>query len=103
MIRALTRTCGESPTRREVDVRLRQTRQEESAAVRSKPLTRAIDLENQLCDTSRCHSANGTTLMYRDTDHLSVDGALTLTGAFYRAIASQQRRTSNQGTSRYSK
>jgi SGNH domain (fused to AT3 domains) len=45
-----------------------------------------LDLENDLCGPTRCSSVRDGTVLYRDSDHLTVAGALTLTSVFYRAI-----------------
>ena len=46
-----------------------------------------MDFENTVCGSDRCSSNQARGFMYRDSTHLSVDGALTLTGRFYEAIA----------------
>jgi hypothetical protein len=47
-----------------------------------------IDFENEICDAGRCVTSRSGTILYRDADHLSVEGSLTLTDRFYRAIES---------------
>jgi hypothetical protein len=42
-----------------------------------------IDFEDEICDARRCETSRNGTI--RDED-LSVDGSLTLTDRFYRAI-----------------
>jgi SGNH domain (fused to AT3 domains) len=45
-----------------------------------------IDFEDEICDARRCETSRNGTILYRDADHLSVDGSLTLADRFYRAI-----------------
>jgi hypothetical protein len=45
-----------------------------------------LESEDEFCDARRCQTSRDGTILYRDADHLSVDGSLTLTDRFYRAI-----------------
>ena len=63
-----------------------RTRRTEKIALASAPMTRAVDVLADLCNRARCFTTVDGTLMYRDSDHLSVEGSLRLTGRFSRAI-----------------
>jgi hypothetical protein len=59
----------------------------ENAAVAAVPKTWALSFENEICGKASCSSMRDGVVQYRDSQHLSVAGALMLTDAFYRAIA----------------
>ena len=91
VIRVLIGRCAFAPSRRAVDAELRRTRAAERLAIASAPATATINFENELCSSARCFTTHGATLVYRDSAHLSVDGALLLTDGFYRAILAHRR------------
>jgi peptidoglycan/LPS O-acetylase OafA/YrhL len=80
--------CRGTLPRRLVDERLRVARQAEDRAMKGKRSVWALDLEDDLCSATECSSRRptGGVVMYRNEDHLSVAGALTLTRTFYEAI-----------------
>lgn len=91
VLRVLTRTCTGTRLRTAVREELRRSFDVEAAAVAAVPPVRAIDLANDLCGGTRCSSVRGGVALYRDGDHLSVEGALTLTDTFFREIAAEAR------------
>jgi peptidoglycan/LPS O-acetylase OafA/YrhL len=84
----LLRGCGTSVSRAKSDARLRRAIEVERAVVRSSPEASTLDFATSLCPRGTCQSISGGTFLYRDPQHLSVAGALTLTGQFSRAIGS---------------
>jgi peptidoglycan/LPS O-acetylase OafA/YrhL len=86
VIRVLTGSCRGSVARTAVAASLRLTVDAENRAVRLASTAVILDLENDLCGPTRCSSVRDGTVLYRDSDHLTVAGALTLTSVFYRAI-----------------
>jgi peptidoglycan/LPS O-acetylase OafA/YrhL len=91
VIRILTESCMSSVARSAVDRYLRPSVDAEDRAVAAAPAASAIDFRNQLCGRDRCASMRGSTVVYLDRYHLSVDGALALTNEFYRAILAYSR------------
>ena len=67
---------------------LRSATAAENEAMQGLPASSSLDFENQLCTRDLCASrrARAGLIMYRNGDHLSVAGALTLTPEFYDAI-----------------
>jgi peptidoglycan/LPS O-acetylase OafA/YrhL len=92
VIRVLMNDCQGSVSRGEVAVALRSAIAAESRAVAAAPSTVLVDFENELCGPVRCSTVRNGTVLFRDSDHLSVDGSLTLVEAFYRAIVQHARR-----------
>jgi peptidoglycan/LPS O-acetylase OafA/YrhL len=86
VVRVLTGTCASSLPRSSVDRWLRLAIMTEDAAAATAPKTWVLNFENQLCDKSRCSTSRNGITLYRDSRHLSVDGALSLTGKIQRAI-----------------
>jgi len=91
VIRVLAGTCGATVPRKVADAELSQTLHAEIAAT---PGTPALSVENALCDAHYCYTQRGRTLMYHDTTHLSIDGALSMTNSFERAILANARNAS---------
>lgn len=87
VVRVLAGECAGGISRTAVDSWLRLTTQVENAAVAAVPKTWALSFENEICGKASCSSMRDGVVQYRDSQHLSVDGALMLTDAFYRAIA----------------
>ena len=86
VVRVLTGTCASSLPRSSVDRWLRLAITTEDAAAATAPKTLVLNFENQLCGKSRCSSSRNGITLYRDSRHLSVDGALYLTPTIQRAI-----------------
>jgi hypothetical protein len=91
VIRILTESCVRSVARSAVDQSLQPSVDAGNRAVRTAPAAWALDFRNRLCNRDRCTGKHGNTLLYRDKNHLSVDGALELTNEFYRAILAHAR------------
>ena len=90
----LTDGCASTVARRVIDDRLSRAKQAERDAVLAVPHASTIDFEDAICLGGRCSTSRSGTILYRDADHLSVDGALALTGDFYRAILARARSAS---------
>jgi peptidoglycan/LPS O-acetylase OafA/YrhL len=88
VVRVLLGKCSSSLSRSAVDKWLRLAIETNKAGARGVKGTWLLDFENQLCGKHRCTTVKNGVSLYRDSRHLSVDGALTLTGKFQRAIAS---------------
>jgi hypothetical protein len=86
-IRILLRSSPASIARTGVDSRLLRSVEAENQAVARAHSAWTLDFENAVCGPDRCSSNQGRRFMYRDSTHLSVEGALTLTRRFYAAIA----------------
>jgi peptidoglycan/LPS O-acetylase OafA/YrhL len=88
IVRILAGSCIEASLARSVvDRERRRTVRAEARAVAQTPTTSAVDFENELCGRRVCSTVRGSTILYSDSSHLSVDGALTLTDLFGRVIA----------------
>jgi len=81
--------CFTSRSRALVDRALRRTLAAEQLALRGLRSGSLLDVENDLCTTTRCPSARNGVSLYADNFHLSMVGASTLTPAFYKAIAAR--------------
>ena len=56
------------------------------AAVARAPNVSIVPLIDQLCDGQLCSGTHDGALLFRDGDHLSLEGALSLTDIFFRAF-----------------
>jgi peptidoglycan/LPS O-acetylase OafA/YrhL len=92
VIRILSGTCVGAIARSDVDAELDPVVREERAAVARIPSATSVDFESALCTLARCSSTRGRVVMYRNSSHLSVDGALTLTSRFRDVIGRAVRR-----------
>jgi peptidoglycan/LPS O-acetylase OafA/YrhL len=99
VVRVLARSCESSLPRTEVDKHQRRALHAEEVAVAGSANGSRLDLTNEFCDASRCSTMRGPLMMYRNTNHLSVDGALTLTRRFYAAIVAHARPRHKAGES----
>jgi hypothetical protein len=88
VIRVLTNACDSSISRTQVAQRLRRSLDAENEAVAHTPNSSTLDLTDELCNAQRCSTTRGATILYRDTNHLSIDGAQQLTPRFYTALLS---------------
>jgi hypothetical protein len=96
----LAGSCRGTLSRAEVDAELHSARAVERIAALGLPLVSTLDFENELCGATDCSSRRpgGGTIMYRNQDHLSVAGAMTLERTFRDAIlADASSRTSFHG------
>ena len=84
-------SCGADQTRAEVDVFRRRNVAADDRALRTEPLVTAIDFTDALCSPKRCTTNRHNLWLYKDGRHLSVPGALTLTGRFRTAIQAHAR------------
>jgi hypothetical protein len=91
VLRVLLGRCDASIPRSTADARLRTSTELEAKAAASTTGTSTLAVTDELCPRGRCGSARKGIVQYRDTEHLSVDGALLLTGTFSRAIESHAR------------
>jgi peptidoglycan/LPS O-acetylase OafA/YrhL len=87
VVRILAGECATEISRSEADTWLRLPVRVENQEVAAVPKTWALSFENEICGKTSCSSMRNGVVQYRDAQHLSVDGALMLTGVFYRAIA----------------
>ncbi len=86
VVRVLLGQCSSSLPRSSVDRWLRLAVKTEDAGAAGIKGVSILDFENQLCQKHSCKTVKNGVSLYRDSRHLSVDGALTLTGSFRRAI-----------------
>ncbi|MEP7334752.1 MAG: acyltransferase family protein [Actinomycetota bacterium] len=91
VLRILLERCGSSAPRDAADERLARAIRVEREAVTGAPTARALDLTDVLCPDRLCVSSRAGIPIYRDAQHLSVDGALELTDLFSRAIRAHAR------------
>jgi peptidoglycan/LPS O-acetylase OafA/YrhL len=91
VLRILLERCGSSASRGAADERLARAIRIEREAVTSTPSARALDLTDVLCPDRLCVSSRAGIPVYRDAQHLSVDGALELTDLFSREIRTHAR------------
>jgi len=87
VVRVLTGTCSSSLPRSKVDSWLHLAISTEDSAAATAPTAWVLNFENLLCGKSRCSTARNGITLYRDSRHLSVDGASSLTSTIQRAIA----------------
>ncbi|HET7130114.1 MAG TPA: acyltransferase family protein [Gaiellaceae bacterium] len=90
----LSENCSGSVAREVVDSELARTLAAERSALRDLPSTWLLDLEDRICSRSTCYAKRNGVLMYRNENHLSVPGSLTLTSSFAAAIRAHARRGS---------
>ena len=82
--------CRKSLPRSTVETTLRAARRVEDTALAGQLAAWSVDFEDELCSRRDCASRRSDGLvMYRDEDHLSVDGAQTLEPEFFKVIRSR--------------
>ena len=86
IVRVLLGACSSSLPRSSVDDWLRLAIQTEDAGAAGVKLVKTLNFENELCGKTRCSTVKNGVSLYRDSRHLSVDGALTLTPEFEKAF-----------------
>jgi peptidoglycan/LPS O-acetylase OafA/YrhL len=74
--------CATSLTRQEVAVQQREALASEARAVAAVPGAVGVDFTADLCDAERCPTKRGDVWLYKDSAHLSVQGAVSLTARF---------------------
>ncbi len=82
-------SCAGTTTRIEVDAWRQRAVQSELAAIAKNPRAATLELADILCPDSTCRVLKDGVWIFRDGAHLSVPGALTLSGAFKTAIEKQ--------------
>lgn len=82
--------CASSVSRAGTARRLERAKRAERSAASAVGAT-LLDLEDELCGPSNCSTARASTILYRDSEHLSVEGALRMTDRLYRVIATRAR------------
>jgi hypothetical protein len=98
--RVLKGSCFGTSSRRAVDAALRDAVATENRSIASASAAWAIGFENELCDKRVCRTSRSGVAMYRNADHLSVAGALTLTGRFAGTITARARVRSDRASAR---
>ena len=87
-IRIFSHSCpGASIDRAQVEREQQPARDAENRAVAGVPGAAAADLTDSICSAETCANERDGVALYQDRGHLSVDGALTLTGRFRELIA----------------
>ena len=84
--------CAGTTTRNEVDVWRQRAVQSELAAAALNPRVATLELSDVLCPESTCRVLQNGVWIFRDGAHLSVPGALTLSGVFKTALEKQVNR-----------
>ncbi|HWM14134.1 MAG TPA: acyltransferase family protein [Gaiellaceae bacterium] len=90
-LRIILTGCSTSTPLAEVEKRLHRARRAEDRAVAAVTGAATIDFTEGLCGEERCSTARGNTVLYRDGEHLSIEGALPLSDSFYDAIVTRAR------------
>jgi peptidoglycan/LPS O-acetylase OafA/YrhL len=89
--RVLSGSCFGTRSRQAVDAESHDAIATENRAIASATGAWAIGFENDLCDKRFCHTSKYGVAMYRNSEHLSVAGALTLTDRFANVITAHAR------------
>jgi peptidoglycan/LPS O-acetylase OafA/YrhL len=92
VVRVLIGRCYAVRPRASVDRQLRRSVDAENAAIGAVSGASAVSFEQAFCSAETCSSTRAGLGLYRDGAHLSVAGALLLTGRFIRLIAAHARR-----------
>lgn len=82
-------SCAGTTTRNDVDIWRQRAVQSELSAVALNPRVTALELADTLCPESTCRVLKDGVWIFRDGAHLSVPGAMTLTGVFKTVIEKQ--------------
>jgi peptidoglycan/LPS O-acetylase OafA/YrhL len=91
VLRILLERCGSTVPRAIAAKRIARAIALETDAVTATSSASALDLTDVLCPEGHCASSRSGITLYRDAQHLSVDGALQLTDVFSRAIRARAR------------
>ncbi|HUY71961.1 MAG TPA: acyltransferase family protein [Gaiellaceae bacterium] len=82
----LANACAGSVPRTAADNNLRLVDDSEQQAEAGLKNTSSLSVENDLCSAHACSSERGGVVMYRDSNHLSILGAMTLEPQFFKTI-----------------
>ncbi|MDQ3296403.1 MAG: acyltransferase [Myxococcota bacterium] len=85
-IRSDVRSCGSSASRSEIERQQQATRDAERQAVAGLAGASTVDFTEELCTATECTALRGDRWLYRDSGHLSVAGARSLTPSFTRLL-----------------
>jgi len=89
-IRIFRNTCSRvTEPRSKIEQQQQPARDAENRAIEQAPGSSSVDFTDFLCSAYSCSSDRAELPVYLDGDHLSVDGALTLTDQFHELIAAQ--------------
>ncbi len=86
-------SCGTDQTRAAVDSFRRASLEADDRALRTTPEVVTVDFADALCGPRRCATNQENLWLYKDGRHLSVPGALSLTGEFRALIGDLARPT----------
>jgi hypothetical protein len=81
--------CGVTESRSQIDAGHRLAAAAEERAVAAFSGVRTVDFTGDLCGATVCSTNRGPLWLYRDTNHLSIAGALTLTDHFTQLLRLQ--------------
>ena len=87
VILVLTNRCALTARRSTVETFRRLAVEAQDQAIEGSPRSATLDLIDRICNREICAQNQHGTLMYRNRDHLSVDGSLRLTTAIQAAMA----------------
>jgi peptidoglycan/LPS O-acetylase OafA/YrhL len=96
VILIMTGGCNGTVSRRAADAELRRTLDAELEAVHGLPQASVLNLEDEICERTKCSIERAGVTMYRNINHLSIPGALTLTPEFSHVIRAHARTRSTQ-------
>jgi hypothetical protein len=91
VVRVLAGRCASEISRSVATGSLRPSINIEDAAVSTAPETWVLDFAATLCGKTTCSTTRSGIIQYRNERHLSIDGSLKLTDAFYEAIVAHAR------------
>jgi hypothetical protein len=91
VVRVLLGDCGVGVPRAKVERDLAVAVRAERAVAAAERGASRISFAGAICGPATCSSIRDGLLLYRDGDHLSVAGALTLTGRFYDLLVARAR------------
>jgi len=91
MLLILTSSCRSTISQATVDRELARAVTAEQRAVAATPGATRLDFEHDFCRHGTCSSIRNGQYAYRNVDHLSIAGALSLTDEFERAIRAHAR------------
>jgi peptidoglycan/LPS O-acetylase OafA/YrhL len=74
--------CGVTASRIQIDAGHALAAAAEEQAIAASTGVRGVDFTGDLCSATACSTKRGSLWLYRDSNHLSIGGALSLTGHF---------------------